>query len=127
MTLTPNLTLDLSNKALLRCINLLRLSRRPESGGMRVIILVTNKLPAWAYGDERYSDLKTRASSTTGRASGLTDVYHQHGVEYDIDNPTAMRLMGAALTAAAQTLGCHPSLDSWVLANEPNFHYLITT
>ena len=47
---------------------------------------------------------------------------NQHSVSYDIDHPQAIYYVQATLKAAARLFGCSDGLDSWILANEPNFY-----
>ena len=118
--LLPSLALNTSARTLKSCLTMLELAARSPRDAMRVVVLVSHKLPRWAY--ERHPDLNAESYSGDGRADATHGVYAQHGVQYDIDHPEAMRYMGAALTAAARLFGCHAGLDSWILANEPNFY-----
>ena len=114
--LLPNRTIDIENSVLKKCLSLLD---DLPSRGARLLILVANKLPNWAY--SAYPGLDASAWSNSGRAGSFASSYEQHSVEYDIDHPEAMPLMSATLRQVASHIGCHPGLDSWIIANEPTF------
>ena len=115
----PAFGLNMSAGALQKCLAMLQLASHQRTGAMRVVVLVANELPEWAYA--LHADLRAEYSQS-GREHATTASFQQHSVSYDIDHPAATEYMGRALTSAASLFGCHEALDSWILANEPNFY-----
>ena len=87
---------------------------------MRIVILVSHKLPEWALSRDRSMAAGKYGDGRDDATNGRID---QHSVGYDIDHPAAMRYMTAALSSAARLFDhCGGGLFGWILANEPNFY-----
>eukprot|EP01043_Picozoa_sp_COSAG02_P031368 COSAG02_NODE_2044_length_10022_cov_81.942558_2_plen_966_part_00 len=70
-------------------------------------LFVGSNLPQWA--DAAYPGISN------------SSLFDQHDWGFDIDHPASRAILGPAYTAAAQELGDHPAVVSWMFANEPAF------